>query len=325
MDVAYTQLNAREFELTKQISLREWFPSALIELRKTGKSEKIDIHEALFDLDCPGHTFRRIKSMAVSIPCVAGPYASVNCSLTLLSNFVRVKGTQLSSKWYPADLANPDDRFVAYSAAKEGIITSGTQSDTGMFEGGLRDDRYLPFEGAGAISQWAVELLGNPRQFDYEPIADVVLTMRYTARPGLSADKVSPEAILWLTNNSATLFSMRHDFPSEWTRFKRVTPAAGQSASLSFALTAEHFPYRVEASLAKAKSVHVFGVTDESQMQGELLKGGKSIGTDTLVDGEGTFPSSANGEFDVRGDFELRLTSTALEDLWVVVDWSPPA
>ena len=45
--------------------------------------------ETLFDIDGHRHYIRRIKSAAVSIPCVTGPYASVNCTLTLLKRSIR--------------------------------------------------------------------------------------------------------------------------------------------------------------------------------------------------------------------------------------------
>ena len=32
------------------------------------------------------------------------------------------------------------------------------QNDSGLFEPNLRDERYLPFEGCGAISSWCLEL-----------------------------------------------------------------------------------------------------------------------------------------------------------------------
>jgi Tc toxin complex TcA C-terminal TcB-binding domain len=72
LEMAYAENYTREFEITKHVSLRDWFPLALIELRSSGRCQ-IDIPEALFDLDCAGHSFRRIKSVAVSIPCVVGP------------------------------------------------------------------------------------------------------------------------------------------------------------------------------------------------------------------------------------------------------------
>ena len=53
----------------------------------------------------------------------------------------------------------------------------------------LRDERYLPFEHSGVISEWQLELpanpsKGDPRQFDYKTISDVILHLRYTAREG---------------------------------------------------------------------------------------------------------------------------------------------
>ena len=54
-----------------------------------------------------------------------------------------------------------------------------------MFETNLRDDRFLPFELAGAISTWQIDL-PKPTEafpaFDYNTISDVILQVRYTAR-----------------------------------------------------------------------------------------------------------------------------------------------
>ena len=53
----------------------------------------------------------------------------------------------------------------------------------GVFDFNFRDERYLPFEGAGAISDWQIELATEKelRQFDYSTISDVILHVRYTA------------------------------------------------------------------------------------------------------------------------------------------------
>ena len=54
--------------------------------------------------------------------------------------------------------------------------------DAGLFELSFRDERYLPFEGAGVISEWKMELPTAMRHFDYNSIADVVLNVKYTSR-----------------------------------------------------------------------------------------------------------------------------------------------
>ena len=49
----------------------------------------INLPELLFDLDNPGHYMRRLKSVALTVPCVVGPYTSVSATLTLLDNQIR--------------------------------------------------------------------------------------------------------------------------------------------------------------------------------------------------------------------------------------------
>jgi hypothetical protein len=52
-----------------------------------------------------------------------------------------------------------------------------------MCETNLRDERVLPFEGAGVESTWKLELSAEFRQFDYNTISGVILHVCYTVRP----------------------------------------------------------------------------------------------------------------------------------------------
>src|SRR2546429_9789027 len=90
MDPAYLDKNKREYEITKHVSLVLHNPLALIRLKETGQCE-IDLPEALFDADYPGHYMRRLKSVSLTLPSVVGPYTSINCTLTLLRNKTRMK------------------------------------------------------------------------------------------------------------------------------------------------------------------------------------------------------------------------------------------
>jgi hypothetical protein len=312
LEMAYAEGNKREYEITKHVSIRDWFPLQLIDLRQSGHCE-VQLPEALFDLDCPGHSFRRIKSVAVSIPCVVGPYASVNCALTLMQSHVR-RGTG----GYGNDPQNDTTNFVMYPAAVRSIVTSAGQSDNGLFEANLRDERYLPFEGAGAISSWSLDLLGKPRPFDYDTIADVILSIRYTARADGSRASAEQAAEQWLKNNSARVFSMRHEFGSEWAASKRPMSSSSEKASLKFSLGKEHFPYRLEKMTQPAKRLHLFFAGSASG-DIEFFRNAASLGTIQIVSGT-AFDQSP---FQATGDFELRFDSNALDDLWVVVDWSP--
>jgi hypothetical protein len=162
------------------VSLRQLDPVALLALRTTG-SATVAVPEWLYDRGCPGHYMRRIKSVSLSVPSVVGPYTSLNCALNLQNSSVRVSPL-LANGGYARDTTQADSRFVDYFGATDTIVTSGGTNDAGMFETNLRDERFLPFEGAGAISTWTLALPGELRSFDCTTISDVILHIRYTAR-----------------------------------------------------------------------------------------------------------------------------------------------
>jgi hypothetical protein len=134
-----------------------------------------------------------------------------------------------------------DDRFIDYIGAVQSIVTSGASTDSGLFETNLRDERFLPFEAAGAESTWRLELPHDYPAFDYATITDVILHIRYTARQGIEPSKVTAALndLFQQTNqaNLALLFSPRHDFPTEWSAFMN---GAGD---LSLTIRRDHFPY----------------------------------------------------------------------------------
>ncbi|CAE6506463.1 conserved hypothetical protein [Nitrosomonas nitrosa] len=253
LEMAYLNENRREYELTKHISLLSLNPLALIALKETGQCE-ILLPEVLFDLDYPGHYMRRIKTVSISIPCVTGPYSNVNCTLTLLSNKTRISHSNAGG--YPENMNEEggDTRFINDFAPMQSIATSSAQADSGLFELNFRDERYLPFEGAGAISRWRIELSGKSKtegesidfsQFDFSTITDVILHMRYTARNGGDLLKQKAiEALKELLESSndgedkIRLFSIRHEFPVEWHQLLNA-----ESSTLNLSFNHERFPF----------------------------------------------------------------------------------
>ncbi|WP_438029769.1 insecticidal toxin protein [Sorangium sp. So ce233] len=259
MEMAYLDLNRREYELTKHVSLLAVDPAALLQLRATGRCTVV-LREELFDLDCPGHYFRRLRSVALSIPCVAGPYASVNCTLTLLKSSIR-KSSLLRDGGYARDGAE-DDRFSDHFGSMDAIVTSTAESDSGMFA--VRDDRYLPFEGSGVVSEWQLELPGDLRSFDYDTIQDVVLHLRYTAREGGAPLRAASRAAFsaWAAEPGAPpfsrMFSLRHEFAVAWTGF--VTPAESETPEqprMVLDLSAERFPIQFRDKALAVREVEV--------------------------------------------------------------------
>src|SRR5262249_13785831 len=145
----------------KDISLAQLDPAALLRLKVTGKC-LVNIPESWFDLDHPGHYMRRIKSVSVSIPCIAGPYTSVSCKLSLISNRYRnnasLRAGGATDKDKYAEQPGNDDRFTYQVGSIQSVATSTGRNDSGLFELNFRDDRYLPFEGTGAIGVWQIEI-----------------------------------------------------------------------------------------------------------------------------------------------------------------------
>jgi hypothetical protein len=163
-----------------------------------------------------------------------------------------------------------DMRFVENSIPVKAIAASSGQNDSGVFELSFRDERYLPFEGAGAISQWSLELFndnnpdfGKPlRQFDYATISDVVLHIKYTAREDAGPFKNGAITHLreYFSEDGATPLlqglNLRRDFASEWSRFlKPANPANGNV--FEFEMSPELFPFRDAGKTLKINSMYL--------------------------------------------------------------------
>jgi hypothetical protein len=270
LEKSYLEENRREFELTRSISLAQLDPLGLIRLRETGKCE-IRLPEILFDLDFRGHYFRRIKSARLSIPCIAGPFTPVNCILRLLNSTIRINTAMNGEGKYEHENDNglwiDDERFRDSYTPVQAIATSSAQNDAGMFEFAFRDERYLPFELAGAISQWQLELSSEKelRQFDYATISDVIFHLNYTAREqsGYFKEQVTAAVKDFMLNAAdaadqpfTRMFSMRHEFPSEWYRW--FHPVGGGDQLLTVTVGIERLPFFVQARRVVVERVELF-------------------------------------------------------------------
>jgi len=278
LESSYLDGNRREFECTKHISLALVNPLALLKLKDTGICV-VDIPEELFDLDYPGHYFRRVKSVSLSLPCVAGPQTTVSCTLRLIKSMTRTRSSPSAPYGHNNDngVLTDDTRFRESHIRVNAIATSNAQNDNGMFELNFRDERYLPFEGAGAISTWQVELVADRRlrQFDYDTISDLILHVRYTAREDVGQFKADAITHLQdvLQNGSAgvrmrRMFDLRREFSTEWYAF--LHPAPGGHKTLQIQLSAQHFPALAQNGNIQVEAISIATQTksnDEMKVQ----------------------------------------------------------
>jgi hypothetical protein len=269
MEKAYLDANCREYELTKHISLRLNLPLAFLQLQTTGYCE-IEIPEWMFDLDYPGQYMRRIKNVTLTIPCVVGPYTGVHCRLTLLNSATRIDPrlnappVECCHEPCECECGNPccccepaasgydllpaDPRVVRAYAATEAIATSSGQNDSGLFELNFRDERYLPFEFAGAVSRWRIELPPETNYFDFGTLSDVVLHLNYTAREGgdVLRAAAAEHARCRLPGDGVRLFDVRRDLPDAWHELQQPVDAGPDGEwrrRLKLRLSESMFPF----------------------------------------------------------------------------------
>jgi hypothetical protein len=241
MDNAFIENNKRELELRKTVSLKMIDPAGYARLCEKGNCS-FTIPETLFDFDFPGHYFRRIKAVTLTIPCITGPFTTVNAQLKLVSSSIRVSADLINGE-YKRKEDGTDDRFEDKPVPPMVIATSSGQSDSGVFELNFRDERYLPFEGAGAISSWILEFPEDFRQFDYSSIADVIITLNYTARESTSADvieavKAQCIELLGGAGSLPNFINIRQSFPAQFN-------ALPGGAPITITLDSRHVPFMV--------------------------------------------------------------------------------
>jgi hypothetical protein len=202
----YLETHYRTLEIEQSFSLARLAPEALAKLKRDSECS-FEIPEWFFDLTYAGHYRRRIKSVRLTVPCVVGPHTNVGATLRLNGSYIR-KEPKLDSR------VSVPLRHITVIAASMG------QNDAGMFEFNFRDERYMPFEGAGANSEWQLSLPKAVKPFDYGTISDVILRISYTAEENsdLRNDVEGAAGILSKLTDAGIprVLSLRNDFPAAW-------------------------------------------------------------------------------------------------------------
>jgi hypothetical protein len=231
----FLETNYRTLEVDQSFSMAQIAPAALLSLRENAACS-FSIPEVFFDLFYPGQYYRKIKAVRLTIPCVTGPFTNVSATLTLTGSQIRLK-PQLGAALL-TDV--PLRRSVS-------IATSTAQRDCGVFEFSFRDERYMPFEGAGAVSSWRVELPSAFRQFDYQTITDAILHISYASeQDGAFRQSVEQQnaalqgAILNVLTHTplGRLFSLRQEFSNSLSRLQHGAP----NSPVKIAITDRHLP-----------------------------------------------------------------------------------
>ncbi len=258
-------------------------------------------------------------------------------TLTLTKSTIR-KSALLGDGYARVDAE--DSRFSDYFGSLQSIVTSTGQNDSGLFETNLRDERYLPFENSGVISEWQLQLPGNPSnsdplQFDYDTISDVIIHIRYTAREGGellksgAIDRLKNQIDAAQTVGSVRLFSLRHEFPTEWARFKNVKIESGTTnAEITFNIRNEHFPYWSKSRLESINEIVFYikdstGIVTQNPSSSEIeiftQKPDGNTSTETLTEPHTIAIPIPPDKFTLK--FKVNFNDNSMEDLWLALTW----
>jgi hypothetical protein len=157
------------------------------------------LSESLFDNDYPGHYMRQLKFVSVSLPTLVGPYEDVRATLTQSGSYIVTK-PDITAVQYLNDPTRPSSsNILSNPRASQQVAISTGLNDSGLFVLSFGDERYLPFEGTGAVSNWR---LSFPRyacagqQAILAALNDVIVQVHYTAIYGGSSFEAAVEATL---------------------------------------------------------------------------------------------------------------------------------
>ena len=206
MDKSHLGQDSRFIEIEKTVSMKNTYPGSLLLLMARGACE-FQLKEELFDRDYPGHYFRIIKTIELTVVTQRElePYQSVNVTLIQLGNKTLLKPDMNGVKYLMGrdGSEQPDTKTlrVNWRANQQVAVSRVNERDAGMFYMDfIFDNRYFPFEGTGLVSSWRLEMphANNPYLVNNNvlDIDDVLIHIRYTAKSDRGRFKGEVEKLL---------------------------------------------------------------------------------------------------------------------------------
>ncbi|EEJ2305794.1 hypothetical protein YI53_003914 [Salmonella enterica subsp. enterica] len=198
MESAWLNRYTRRLEITKTISLKNLPDFDLKDLKDNGKAS-FSLTESLFDDDYPGHYLRQIKSITVTLPALVGPYQDVRMTLTQSGSRVLLKPDINGVSYLNDPTKGSASNILTNPRASQQVAVSSGLNDAGLFVLNFGDERYLPFEGTGAVSDWQIAF-PNPTSPEQKALLtslnDVIIQVHYTAVYGGSSFEQSVISML---------------------------------------------------------------------------------------------------------------------------------
>ncbi|HFK3782600.1 TPA: hypothetical protein ACG1RN_001585 [Klebsiella oxytoca] len=187
MESAWLTRNQRRLELTKTISLQQLLGDSAFADLITNGTASFTLSESLFDNDYPGHYLRQIKFVTLTLPTLVGPYQDVRATLTQTSSSTLLKADINGVNYLNDSSTGNANNIVTNLRASQQVAVSSGLNDGGLFVLSFGDERYLPFEGTGAVSSWTLAFpnkASDEQQALLNNLSDVIVQVHYTALYG---------------------------------------------------------------------------------------------------------------------------------------------
>jgi hypothetical protein len=178
------ETDKRKLNLSQTFSLARMAPFDFEQFRQTGVLT-FATPMPLFDRDFPGHYLRLIKCVRTSVIALIPPHHGIRATLTASGISRVVTGGEVFQQ-------------VAVRRDPELVALTSPISATGVFELDTQSEMLRPFESMGVDTFWQFEMPRAANPFDFRTIADVLVTIEYTALNSFdtasSAQVAQPEA-----------------------------------------------------------------------------------------------------------------------------------
>ena len=268
--------NKRKLQLSHSFSLAMIAPMELQDFRQSGELPFSTPME-MFDRGYPGHYLRTIRKIRVTVVGLIPPVHGIRASLTSsgVSRVVVGRGGGFST--------------VTIRRTPETVALTSPMGASGVFELDLQPELLLPFEGTGVDTTWRFLMPRPANPFDLRNIADIVVTMDYTAlHDPTYAEQVRRS--LPRTDTGVRAFSLRDDFPDSWFE---LIDAAEQNRRLEARINAVRadFPPHLEGLSTEALSLYVIGKRASAPGQLPAVE----VGVETLTRDAGTAEATVFG------------------------------
>ncbi len=319
----------RKLQLSKTISLAQMAPTEFQRFRESGVLPFATPME-IFDRDFPGHYLRTIRRVKTSVVALIPPNLGIRATLSTLGTSRVVIGGDVF-------------QTVLVKRSPEQVALSSPRDATGLFDLDIQPDMLPPFEGTGVDTHWEFRMAKAGNLFDYSTIADVLVTIDYTA---LNSFDYQQQVIQSLrpTISADRGFSFRYQFADQWYDLHNPEQTSTPMA-VTFQTTSQDFPPNL--SRLKIQQVTMYfaradGKTFETpvtQLQFNEQAGGGPVGGGAVsIDGiistrngnggswAAMLDSSPFGEWMLvlpnTGEIKNRFKNEEIQDILFVVTYS---